>query len=497
MLDAATQALGALFDPAHLAFVLLGASVGLLLGVLPGMGGTVGMSLLLPFVFGMDPYTGTALLIGMYAGPNTADTFPAVLLGVPGTSASQATILDGYPLARQGRANTALGAAFSASIAGGIIGSIALLALLFAARPIVLALGSPELFMLVVLGLSMVSVLSRQAPLAGLTAGAFGVLLGTVGTAPATSAYRFTFDQIYLNTGIPLAVFALGLFAVPEILDLLSSGRSIAGGMELRGSRLAGVREVLRRKRLVVQGSLIGVGVGIIPGLGGSVSQWMSYGIARQTLPDTERSFGKGDVRGLIAPESTNNADNGGTLIPALAFGIPGNGSTAIFLAGFALLGLQPGPSMLRGQGLSVSLTIVWSLILGTIFAGLICFALSGWIARLTLLPASKLMPFILLAIVLAAYQTTNSWFDIFVLLVMGAMGWIMKRADWPRPPMLVGFVLAEPAERYLNITMNTYGAEWLTRPGVLLLGVLTAAIIGSVALRGRVSKLLDRSRPR
>lgn len=477
MFEAALEALTHVFAWQTLLFMLFGAGLGLLVGLFPGMGGTVGMSILLPFVFGMDAFQGIAFLVGAMATTNTGDTFPSVLLGIPGTGASQATIMDGYPLAKQGKAATALGAAFFSSMIGGILGALALLAMLFVARPIVLALGSPELFMFTLLGLSMVGVLARGSVFAGLTAGFFGMLLGTIGGAPATAAYRYTFDSLYLFDGIPLGVFALGLFALPEVLDLLATQRSISSLPSLTGSRWDGIREVVRHRWLLVRSSLMGTGLAMLPGLGGTVIDWITYGIARQTSKDTE-GFGKGDIRGLIAPEAANNSKDGGALIPTLVFGIPGNGSTAILLGGFTLLGLQAGPAMVQGEGLSVSLAMVWTLALANIAGTAICFFLVKPVARLTLLRAQVLMPFLLVIIVYAAYLSSRSWGDVFALLGISALAWIMKQVGWPRPPMLIGFVLAEPAERYLSISYNRFGFAFATRIGVLLIGAVIIAII-------------------
>ncbi len=271
MLEAALQAFLTVFQPGHLALMLAGVGVGLVVGVIPGLSGTVGMSLLLPFIYGMEPSTALALLIGMAAVIHTADTFPSVLLGVPGSSGSQATIMDGYPLAQRGEGARALGAAFFASLVGGVVGAAAIVILLPVARPLILALGSPELFMLAMLGLSMVGVLSGKRPMLGLLVGVLGLLVGTIGAAPAAPAYRYTFDVIYLFDGIPLPVVALGLFAVPEMIALLTSGRSVAGVASLGSGWFEGIRDVIRNKWLALKCSLIGVTVGFVPGLGGAL----------------------------------------------------------------------------------------------------------------------------------------------------------------------------------------------------------------------------------
>jgi putative tricarboxylic transport membrane protein len=479
--EAAAEALGLIIQVDRIAWMLLGCLVGLVVGLLPGLGGTVGMSILLPFIFGMDPYSGVALLIGMAAVIHTGDTFPAVLIGVPGSSGSQATIVDGYPLARQGKAAMALSAAFIVSMVGGVFGAVVLFATLSIAKPLVLALGSPELFMLAVFGLSMVGVLSLGSPLAGLISGLVGLAIGTIGGAPGVPVYRYTFDLIYLFDGIPLPVVALGLFAVPEMLDLLAQRGQIAQGAKLTGSRLDGIRAAFRHKWLVLRSAALGSALGIVPGIGGSVVDWIAYGITKQSARDRE-NFGRGDIRGVIGPESANNAKEGGALVPTLIFGIPGSGTTAMLLGGLVLLGIEPGPAMIK-EHLSVTLSIVWSLALANIFGAAACIACAGLVARASIIPASRLVPFLIIIITLAAYQSTRHWGDIIALLVLGSVGWIMKQAAWPRAPLLIGFVLSLVTERYLHLSMSRYGAEWLTFPGVLIiLAMILAALVLGLA---------------
>ncbi len=339
MFEAGLEALTLILQPARLGFIVLGTSIGMIVGILPGLGGAVGMSVVLPFVFGMYPYSGMALLMGMVAVIHTADTFPSVLLGIPGSSGSQATIMDGYPLAKQGQAARALGAAFTSSVVGGLFGAVLLFATVNFARPLVLALRSPELFMLTILGLSMVGVLSRGSALKGVLAGVLGLLLGVVGGAPAVSEYRFTFNSIYLFDGIPLPVLALGLFALPEMIELLIRDTNIAGKAELTGSRLQGIKDAVKYRWLIIRSSFIGVLVGMVPGLGGPVVDWIAYGIAVRTSKNNE-NFGKGDIRGVIAPEAANNAKECGALVPTMLFGIPGSSTTAILLGGLILMGI-------------------------------------------------------------------------------------------------------------------------------------------------------------
>lgn len=475
MFEAAVEAITMILDPSRIPFLFLGTLVGMSIGLLPGLSGTVGMSILLPFIYGMDPYTGMALLIGMAAVVHTGDTFPSVLLGIPGSSGSQATIMDGYPLAKKGQAARALGAAFFSSMIGGIIGAVVLFISIPVAKPIIMSFGQPELFMLTLLGLSMVGILASGSPLKGLLVGVLGLMLGTVGGAPAVSEYRYTFDSIYLSSGIPLAVLALGLFAFPEMVDLLSMKKSISNKVNIKGSPFSGIKDVVKNKWLVFRSAILGAIVGFIPGLGGSVVDWISYGTAKATVKNND--FGNGDIRGVIAPESSNNAKEGGSLIPTLLFSIPGSGTTAVLLGGFALLGIEAGPKMIS-DNLSITLTIIWTLVIGNILGAVACLILSKPIAKLSFIKANLLVPFLLVLLLMGSYQSTRHLGDLLLFLGIGLLGWVLKNLDWPRAPLLIGFVLASGAERYLWLSISRYGYEWLTTPSVIGIGVVIILLL-------------------
>lgn len=471
------QALGIVLSPSHFLMLIAGVSMGMAIGILPGLGGIVGMTILLPVIYGMEPHSAFALLIGMVAVIPTSDTFPSVMMGIPGSSASQATIMDGYPLAKKGEAARALGAAFTASLIGGLFGAMVLSIIIPIARPIVLAFASPELFMLALLGMSMVGVLSGQNPIKGILAAGIGLMIGALGDAPAVPEYRYTFDIDYLMDGVPLVIVGLGLFAIPEIVDLLIKGRAISEVAKLGKGWLDGVKDTLRHKFIVLRCSVIGVIVGIIPGLGGSVVDWIAYGHIIQTTKDRE-NFGKGDIRGVIAPESANNAKEGGGLIPTFLFGIPGSGSMAVFLGGLLILGIQPGPAMIKDQ-LDLVYTAVWSLALANVFGAGLSIFLSKPITRLTVIPFSYLAPFMVLIITFASYQASRSWGDLIALLIMGILGWIMKQYGWPRPAALIGFVLSDNLETYLFISVQRYGWSWFARTGVIVLAFIIIVSVG------------------
>ncbi|WP_423839601.1 tripartite tricarboxylate transporter permease [Vibrio mytili] len=456
----------------HLSYMLGGVLLGLAIGIFPGLGGIAGLSLLLPFLYGMDPVSALAMLIGLVAVIPTSDTFTSVLMGIPGSSGSQATVLDGFPMAKNGHAARALSAAFASSLFGGLFGAVVLTGFVLIARPVILAFGSGELFMLTLLGLTMVGSLAGKSLVKGLSACGLGVLLGSVGSAPATGEYRMTFDNFYLMDGIPLVVVGLGIFALPEIIDLLRQNKPIANASKLGSGWLMGVKDFLANKWLAVRCSVIGCIIGALPGLGGSVVDWIAYGHAVQTTKD-KPNFGHGDVRGVIAPESSNNAKEGGGLVPTLLFGIPGSGGMAVFLGGMVLVGLEPGPAMVSTD-LDVTYTIIWSLALANVFGAAACMLISPWVAKLTTVRYALLAPFMVMVICFAAFQATRDLADLVTLLAVGVLGVLMKRFDWPRPAFLIGFVLSAGMETYLYQAIQFDGIEFLLRPGVMIIGAIT-----------------------
>ncbi len=478
MLDTLITSLLTVLSMQHILYLAGGVFLGLMIGIFPGLGGIAGLSLLLPFLYGMDPISALAMLVGLVAVIPTSDTFTSVLMGIPGSSASQATVLDGFPMAKRGHAARALAAAFTASLFGGLFGALMLTVFVLIARPLILAFGSAELFMLTLLGLSMVGVLAGNSLVKGISACGIGLLLGSLGAAPATGEYRMSFDSTYLMDGIPLVVVGLGIFAIPEIIDLLRQNRAIAEAAALGSGWVEGFKDVIRHKWLSIRCAVLGTLIGALPGLGGSVVDWIAYGHAVQTTKAKDKpEFGKGDVRGVIAPESANNAKEGGGLIPTLLFGIPGSGSMAVFLGGMVLIGLEPGPAMV-GAELSTTYTIVWSLALANVIGAGSCLLMSKWVARLTLIPYALMAPFMLMVICFAAFQATRSLGDLVALLAIGVLGVLMKRFDWPRPAFLIGFVLAGGMETYLYQAVQFDGWSFLTKPGVMIIAAITVLSI-------------------
>lgn len=476
MLEPLLGALATLVSGANIMYLVAGVLLGVVVGILPGLGGTAGMALLLPFVYGMEPTAALTMMIGLLGVVATGDTFTSVIMGVPGSAGSQATVIDGFPMARRGEGARALGAAFFASMLGGVIGAVVLTGAVQVARPIVLAFGAAELLMLSVFGLGLVGVLSGDSLAKGVAGCGLGLLLGAVGAAPATGHFRLVFDTLYLSEGLSISLVALGLFALPEVVYLLKGGGSISSGGKIGAGQWQGIKDVIRHRWIMFRCAMIGCTVGAIPGLGGAVIDWLAYGHVVQTAKD-KSMFGKGDVRGVIASETSNNAKDGGALIPTLIFGIPGSGGTAVLLGGLMLIGLTPGPKMLE-SGIETVYVIIWSLALANVIGAGICFGIAGPLSRLTHLPYAWLAPFMLVIIVFGAYQTTRDWADLIALVVIGAFAILMKRYGWPRPPLLIGFVLASGIEINLYQSIQFYGMSWLGHPIVIVLLLLTAASI-------------------
>jgi len=471
ILEQAMAAFSVIFDPMRFLIIMLGCILGLFIGVIPGIGGLAGMALLLPFTYTMDPYTALAFLIGMWAVTPTADTIPSILIGVPGAAGSAATVMDGYPMARRGEAGRALGASYTASLIGGIFGAILLAVSIPILRPFMMAFGTPELLALCILGLTLVAAVSQGNMMKGLVAACFGVVIASVGDEAQTGELRWTFDSIYLWEGVPLEALVLGLFAVPELIELGAARQSVAlhKSESIVRDQFRGVRDAIQNIRLVFQSSWLGAILGSVPGLGGPAIDWIAYGSAAKSVKGGTETFGKGDVRGVIACEAANNSREGGALIPTLAFGIPASATMAILLGAFMMHGIQPGPKLLTEQ-LDITYTIVWSLMIANIIGVLICFAFVSQLAKLALVPASILVPTVLAIVFIGAYSATRDIGDIIVLLIFSVIGWMMKRFGWARAPVLLGLVLGGLVEQYLFISTSRYGSDWLQRPGVLLI---------------------------
>jgi len=468
-----------IFTGTTFSLMILGIIIGFAVGILPGLGGPTALALMLPFIVKMNPVQAFAFLIGMASVVNTTGDITSILIGVPGEPTTAATIVDGHPMAKKGEAGRALGAALMSSLVGAAFASFALASAIPIVRPLVLTFGSPEFFMLAILGITFVASLSGETLLKGVVAGGIGMFLATVGLCPVSGIQRYTFGLTFLWDGVGLVPITIGFFAIPEIIDLAVQGTSIAEERVGKlGGVMEGIKDTFRHWWLTIRCSAIGAYTAIIPGLGGATTQWLAYAHAVQSSPNKER-FGKGAVEGVLGPGAANNSTLGGSLITTIAFGVPASVTMAILMGAFLIQGIVPGPDMLipepKGH-LALTFSFVWINFVSNIITVGICFLILNQLVRVTYIRANLVTPFILLLIYLGAFAEKNTFEDMILVLVFGMLGWVLLRLNWPRPPLILGLVLGPIAENRLFLSTDNYGPAWLLRPGVLIIILVTLA---------------------
>jgi len=467
--------------------MVLGVGIGTFTAVAPqGLGMPLVYAIALPVVIKWEPITGIALLIGASSVSAICAAYLPILFGIPGGSGSQATVLDGYPMGKRGEGRRALGASFAAGGMGCLIGTLTLAAAIPAAKPLIYLMGSPELFVVMLWGLSMVAVLAGKRPVKGIIAAAFGLLLATVGQQAQSGIMRFVFDQPYLLDGISISIIALALFGVPSALDLALTKLGVEQQpVPLKGSLFDGVKDTLREWWLVVRCSFVGVWVGIVPGLGSQVVDWLAYGHAVQTCKGSKQNFGSGDVRGVIAPESANDAKDGGDLVTTLLLGFPQGVTTALFIVALLAWGYLPGPEMVK-KNADVIYSVVWLQGISGIIGTLIGFGLAAQLAKLAEVRYTFMVPIMFIFILMGAFSVNRDPADLLVVVAFGVLGYFMRRFAYPRPAMILGLVLGDLMEKYLYRSVASYGFSWLARPAVILL-LLLASVSFALTLRGRI----------
>jgi len=462
---------------------VLGTVLGMLFGILPGVSGITGMALLIPFTFAWE-LVPTILLFGsIYGGGTYCGSITAILVNIPGTAPNAATCLDGYPMARSGEAKTALGASAAASALGAAIGVFILIAMLPLMRATVLAFGPAEFFMLAVLGLTVIAAVSEGNLIKGLAAGAVGLLLAFIGRDPVTGTLRFTFGTMYLHDGIRLIPLFLGIFAVTEMINLASSKRRTISGLErveeLTGSLWRGVASIFQNFGLFIRSSVMGTIIGMIPGIGGTVASFVAYGHAVQSSRDNSR-FGQGDIRGVIAPEACNDAKDGGSLVPVLAFGIPGSEGAALVMVAMILHGLIPGRELMT-ENLHLAFLLIWALFISNQLTSLLGVMVINQVVRFTVIRTQMLVPFIFVLSVIGAYAARKAMGDVLVTFVFGVLGFLMKKYEFPRISLVIALILGELFEVNLRQALRLYEfgrLDFFQRPIFLALVVLTVLSI-------------------
>ena len=471
-----------LTSPQMMGIMLIAVLIGIIVGATPGIGGRLSIALAIPFVFGMDMKLGAVFLLTMHAVNGTSGQISSIMFGVPGDGDDAATTIDGYPMAKKGEAGRALGASITASGVGGIIGAIVFAVMIPVLEPVVLAFSPAEFFLLAILGITFIAFLAGGGQIfKGIIVGLFGMSLATVGMDPQTGTARFAGDILFLWDGLSLVTAVLAMFAVPEMIALAVRGGSIAA-VAVENSQVSyrqifqGVMEVPRHWSLALRTSIIGAVIGMIPGLGGSAAAWLCYGHAVQTSKTPER-FGHGAVEGVIAPETASNAKEGGSLLPTLFFGIPGSSGMAVMMGAFLILGIQPGPAMIT-TNLDLVWTLIWALVVGNLIAVTFLLCITRWVAALTFINGSMLVPFILVLVVLGCYASEGQWQNLLILVVMSLIGYGLLRFGWPRAPFVIGLVLGKIAEESLHKAMQLWGLDFFTRPlSLVLISMITMTI--------------------
>ena len=478
MLETLLSAVAYLASPSYWAALTMGVFLAVAVGLLPGISSPTVMALAIPFiVFNIeDPVIGLVLLATITGANNTLDSIPAILLGYPG-AATQVTFLEGHQLARRGLAARTLGAVYVVSAIGGLVGALALAITIPVIKPFILSFSFAEIAAMALFGVAMVAALSRGAVIKGLIAGLFGLLLSTIGTHLITATERFTFGELYLVEGLPLIAVTLGLFALPEVIDLTLTGRPVAlpGGAEVSTKEVfIGAREGLKRWKMTIRQSLFGVFVGAVPGIGSAVIDWLSYAFGILFTKDKSQ-FGKGSLDGVLFAESAQNAKEGGQAVPTLAFGVPGGLAWALVLVGMLAYNIAPGPDMLSRHA-DITIMIVLSFALANLMVTMLGLVMTGQLAKVTLIPYPLIGAAIIPISFLSAFQSSQHWSAIAIVMIFASIGLAMKWFQWPRPPMLLGFILGPIIERNLQVALSIYGPIGvITRPVTIVL--LLAAI--------------------
>jgi putative tricarboxylic transport membrane protein len=483
MIDGILGALPHVFTLANLFAVLLGTAAGLVVGALPGLTVTTGIAVLIPLTFGMDPLFALGMMAGMYNGGSYGGAIPAILLRVPGTPASVATILDGYEMTKQNRAAYALQVAVVSGVIGSVLSALSLIIFAPGLVKVSLLFGPAEYFWVAILGLATVASLLGDDILKGLLAAVMGLLIGAIGTDISTGVERFTFGRLEFAEGLDIVVLLTGLFAIPPMLEMIEQASRQGMPRELLNLKRQGsvLSEWRRYLPVWMRSSVIGIIIGILPGAGGSMSCYLAYNDAKRRSKEPE-TFGKGNPEGVAASECGNGADNAASLIPALSLGIPGSGVAAVILGGLLVHGLRPGPQLFTehpdvvyGFMIQMLLSAFFLILLG----GLAATRIFGQALRL---PPVVLAPMILLFVAIGVYAVNNSMFDLGMLAGIGIVAYVLDRLGYPSAPIILGVILGPIAESQLNLALTIAGGHpmaLVSSPVSVIIVALTVMILG------------------
>jgi putative tricarboxylic transport membrane protein len=477
--EAVRIALETISDPLNLVYILLATLLGLVAGMFPGLGGPVAMSLLIPITFPLEANVSIMILAANLGGTAFGGSVTAILLNTPGDAPNAATLLDGYPLTRQGRAGEALGASAMASASGAVVGVILLTITIPFIRELAVAFHSVDIFWLALLGLSTIAVVTRGSVIADLIAGGFGLMLAFHGLNPVTGTARFTWGTEYLLSGFPLVPLIIGLFAISEMIKLMGEESSIAGDVEITGGVLKGVRAVIENWTVFLRSAILGWVIGIVPGAGGTVANFLAYLQVQHTSPNPD-SFGSGNIKGVIASEAANDAKDGGSMVPTLGLGIPGSASTAVLIGAFIINGVTPGPLLFQ-ENLQLVFIIVFALLISNVLTSTVGLASAKYLVRITKVPVTTVAPIVIIVALFGAFVVRGQFIDVVLTAGFGLFGFLMVKFDLSRVALVIALVLGPIAEnnfhRALQISRGDISILY-ARPLSLILVVATIAVL-------------------
>ena len=473
--------------------LVAGSVAGILVGALPGLGPSLGVALLIPFTYGLEPTAALVMLVSLYQAAEYGGSLTAILVSTPGTAAAAATMIDGYALTRRGRPGKAIATSLTASMVGGIFGALVLILLAPPLARLALQFGPPEQFAIGCVGLAIVASLSGQHPLKGLTMAVLGLAIAAIGVDSLTGFPRFTMGRFELLEGVPFLPVLIGLFAVAEVFRMVQERASVVIRELHLGYEALTAGEWKQLAPAFLRGSLIGSVVGAIPGAGAQIASWIAYDQEKRW--SKERSeFGRGALAGIAAPEAANNACVGGALVPLLTLGIPGSPTTAILVGAMMLHGLRPGPQLFGERP-----DIVWALLLAVPLTAVVMYWLgvvgSRWWIRILAVPDAVLAPLILALSLVGAYAVRNAVFDVWLALGAGVVGYLLRLAGYPLPPLVLAMVLGFMVETNLRRSLLMYAGGWgfLMRPLTLVLVVVAVVFFLLPLVGGRLKALAGR----
>ncbi|MGE8205485.1 tripartite tricarboxylate transporter permease [Heyndrickxia sp. NPDC080065] len=446
MFEGILSGLQVVFSFQGILFVLIGVIVGTVIGMIPGLGPITAIAVMIPITYGMSPALALLLMAGVYYGAAYGGAASSILLNAPGTSEAVATSFDGYPMAKQGKAGKALAIAAISSFIGGTISVILLTLLAPTLANVAISFGPPAYFALMLMGLTAVSSLAEGSTIKALISATIGFMIATVGIDAQTGTPRFTFGSAHLLEGIDFLVIALGLFALAEVCSLIITRKEKGANTNKIGSLRLSKKEFREMSTTAGKQSLLGFLIGVLPGAGGTIASLLAY-VSEKKMSKNPEQFGKGAVKGIAAPESANNAASGGAFVPLLSLGIPGSGTTAVMLGALMVLGVQPGP-LLIGDHPDVFWGVIISMYIGNIFLLILNLPLIPYISKILKVPRPMLTPLVIVFCLIGVYGVSFNTFDMFLLLLFGLIGYVMRLLNFPAAPLLLAFILGGMMEQ-------------------------------------------------